>query len=83
MILVDVREDSVPDNKLVAFLDAFGEALVNKRSTTWRNLSLADREAPPLEILRQNPAVMKRPVIEDDRLTLGWDKATQALWLGA
>ena len=77
--LVDVRVDGVPDAVLDQALAQFGDKLVNTRSTTWRGLSEAERAAPPLDLLRRHPALMKRPLIEKDgALYLGWDKAVQA-----
>ena len=79
--LWDVRADGAPD--FVAFYDAFGDSLLNTRSTTWRGLSEEERRRPVLDLLAEHPALMKRPVIVDgDRMTLGWDKAVQAEWLG-
>ena len=57
---------------------AFGAALLNTRSTTWRGLSEDERATPPLALLAAHPALMKRPLIVDgDQMYLGWDKATQ------
>ncbi len=76
---VDVREDGVPDDVMRAALDRFGDALLNKRSTTWRGLDEAARERPVAELLKEHPALMKRPLIEgDDTLYLGWDAQTRA-----
>ena len=36
---VDVRAEPLGADQLAEFLGAFGEALVNTRSTTWRGLS--------------------------------------------
>ncbi|WP_424940342.1 arsenate reductase family protein [Aliiroseovarius sp. S253] len=79
---VDVRADGVAADDLARFFEAFGEALVNKRSTTWRGLSEDEREGDPVALLAQHPTLMKRPVIEaGGLLTLGWDAKTQAKWL--
>ena len=40
---IDVRSDGVPADLLSWFLVAFGDELVNKRSTTWRGLSDSER----------------------------------------
>ena len=57
----------------------FGDKLVNTRSTTWRGLDEADRAKPPLVLLAEHPALMKRPLITNgDEMYLGWDKTTQA-----
>lgn len=77
--LVDVRTEKVPENVLAAAFEQFGGALANNRSTTWRNLSEAERALPTLELIAKHPAVMKRPLIErDGELFLGWGKDTQA-----
>ena len=76
---LDVRSDGVPEQMLKAAHLAFGEALVNTRSTTWRGLSETERKAPPLDLLQSHPNLMKRPLIRDDAgaLHLGWTAATQ------
>ena len=73
---VDVRESGVPDDVLTRAETHFGEAFVNKRSTTWRGLSEEERKDAPLTLLRAHPTLMKRPLIlVGDDLHLGWDKA--------
>ncbi|UWQ02594.1 arsenate reductase [Aliiroseovarius crassostreae] len=82
LAVTDVRADGVAAEDLARFHAAFGEALVNKRSTTWRGLSEEERAGDPLALLAAHPTLMKRPVVEEgDRLTLGWDKKTSAEWL--
>ncbi|MEM8580162.1 MAG: ArsC/Spx/MgsR family protein [Pseudomonadota bacterium] len=72
--ITDVRDCPLSDVQLDAFLAQFGQALVNQRSTTWRSLTEDERSANARDLLRQYPALMKRPVIEDDAgaLYLGW-----------
>ena len=74
--VVDVRADGVSEADLNAFWDAFGEDLINRRSTTWRGLGESERTQEPIALLKTYPTLMKRPVIEaDDRsLTLGWPR---------
>ncbi len=79
---IDVRATPVAAHDLARFYAAFGDALINTRSTTWRGMDEAARAAPPLEQLAQNPTLMKRPVIEADSLHLGWSKDTQSALLG-
>ncbi|MFN3938800.1 MAG: arsenate reductase family protein [Gemmobacter sp.] len=75
----DIRAEPLAAREIAEFLDVFGERLVNRASTTWRNLAADDRDLPPAELLRRYPALMKRPVIRSDRgLTLGWSAATAA-----
>lgn len=81
--LQDVRETPLIIEQLERFSAVFGQALVNTRSTTWRNLDEAARKTDPLKLLQQHPTLMKRPVIErGDELFLGWGKDVQAKLLG-
>lgn len=77
--LVDVRADGVPDVIMAQAFEQFGDALVNNRSTTWRQLSEEERNTAPLSLLAQHPTLMKRPLIEaDGTLYLGWGKDVKA-----
>ncbi len=80
---VDVRADGVPEGVLAAAFDTFGQALLNTRSTTWRGLSEAERETPPLALLKAHPSLMKRPlIVAEGQMYLGWTAEVQAA-LGA
>ncbi|MEM9872056.1 MAG: ArsC/Spx/MgsR family protein [Pseudomonadota bacterium] len=75
---VDVRAEGVPDSVMARARAAFGDALVNTRSTTWRGLSEAARATAPEALLAAHPTLMKRPLIVDgDAMHLGWTKAVQ------
>lgn len=78
--LVDVRAEGFPEGLLEAGFEAFGEKLLNTRSTTWRGLSEAERAGAPLALIRAHPSLMKRPLIakDDGALLLGWTKDVQA-----
>ena len=77
----DVRAEPLSETERDRFLEAFGDALINRRSTTWRELSEAERDAAPGDLLRAHPALMKRPVIAGGgALSLGWDAAARASW---
>ena len=80
----DVRADPPRRDEITGWLEQFGEALVNRRSTTWRGLDEAARARDPVDLLLAHPTLMKRPVlIRGDRRHLGWDKAAlAALGLG-
>ncbi|MEL8054878.1 MAG: ArsC/Spx/MgsR family protein [Pseudomonadota bacterium] len=80
---VDIRADADLADKVPTWLEAAGaDTLVNKRSTTWRNLSDAEREAEPVGLLMANPTLIKRPVIEVGSDThVGWTKAVQGALL--
>ena len=75
---VDIRATPLDRADLQRFLDRFGADLVNTRSTTWRGLSEAERAADPLDQLAAHPTLMKRPVIDNGTLYLGWGKDVQA-----
>lgn len=51
--------------------------LLNKRSTTWKNLSESDRQAienQDLTLLAQNPTLIKRPVlVTENTLLVGFN----------
>ncbi len=77
--MVDVRDAGVPGDVLEAAHAQFGARLVNTRSTTWRNLDENERARPALALLKDHPALMKRPLIVDGgAMWLGWDKDVQA-----
>lgn len=78
----DVRQDGVPETALVSALGDLGaEKVLNKRSTTWRGLSDVERDLPPLKLLKQYPTLMKRPlIVADNQITIGWDKASKAVY---
>ncbi len=84
--LHDVRADGLTSATLKSLEKALGfEALVNKKSTTWRGLSEAQKSgldrATALTLLEENPTLMKRPVIEHDgTFSVGWTKAVQEIY---
>jgi len=81
--LRDVRAEPLSAPEIAALETAFGEALLNRKSTTWRGLSEAERTRSVADLLAVHPALMKRPVIMDgDRMTLGWTGEARAQWLG-
>ena len=77
----DVRDGGVPRDVLGRALDELGaDAVINRRSTTWRGLDEAEREGDPVALMVAYPALMKRPLImhEDGTLTVGWDARARA-----
>jgi arsenate reductase-like glutaredoxin family protein len=77
--LHDVRASPLTATDLKRFFAAFGDALVNTKSTTWRGLDQTERARAPLDLLADHPTLMKRPVIDQDGvLHLGWSKDVQA-----
>lgn len=79
----DFRKDGLNETQLTNWLDAVGaDKLVNKRGTTWRKLSDAEKaqaEENPIPTLLENPAIIKRPVIEGPHgISVGFTAKEQA-----
>ena len=80
----DVRAKPLTAEDWAPLIDEFGSNLVNRASTTWRGLSDWLKENDTDAQLLAQPTLMKRPLIRDGaRMTIGWDAAAQAVWLGA
>ena len=85
---VDLREDGPAPGDLERWLDALGaEALVNRRSTTWRQLPEDQRPAmDPVAarpVLEAHPTLIKRPVFErGGEVRVGFTPAVRD-WLAA
>ncbi len=80
---VDVRDAPLSANMRRKFVETLGDVLINKRSTTWREMSESDRSGPAESLIERFPTVMKRPVIvANDVITLGWDATAKAQHLG-
>lgn len=84
-IVVDVRADGVARavlDRLVAQLGT--EALVNRRSATWRGLDAGTHNramdaATAADVLSEHPTLMKRPVIvRGGTAVAGWTPAVRA-----
>ncbi len=81
--VIDVRADGIADADRDTIIATFGEAALNRASTTWRGLSDAEKSSDPSALLAANPTLMKRPVIEKDGAwTIGWKADAQATYLG-
>jgi arsenate reductase len=68
----DFRVDGLDKVLLSLMLDSeFADVLLNRRSTTWRNLS-ADQKASEgealIQLLLDNPTLIKRPVFVDGKV---------------
>ena len=76
----DVRDDGISADTLRAALETIGERkLLNRASYTWRGLSEEARAGEPLQLLKDNPSLMKRPLIDTGtELFAGWTKASKA-----
>ena len=75
----DFRKNELAQAKIERWIDRIGlDKLINRRGTTWRNLSheLRDQIHGPenVDVLNQFPTLMKRPIIEiDDHFLVGFD----------
>ena len=75
---IDVRENTPPKSQIAHWVMSLGAAkMVNKRSTTWKNLSDADRNeaenGDTTAVLLANHTLIKRPVLEfRDVLNVGF-----------
>ena len=79
----DVRATPLDMTTIARFVAEFGDALINRSSTTWRALDETARTLPMSTLLEQHPTVMKRPVIErNGALYLGWKADVQAALKG-
>lgn len=68
----DFRADGLRPELLELWLNSdFSDKLVNRRSTTWRQLSETQRQSEGeslLKLLLQFPTLIKRPVFVTDRI---------------
>jgi arsenate reductase len=80
----DLREEPPAKLQIGRWAGAVGtDKLLNKSSTTWRNLPDADKEnlteKKAIKLMEENPALMKRPIIENGptQVFVGWTKDVQ------
>ena len=71
----DFRQDELDKKQLKAWVEILGwEAVVNKRSTTWRKLSDKEKDissnTQAIKLLADNPTLIKRPVCEKNKTLL-------------
>lgn len=77
----DVRQQPLASKQLAAWVQELGaNALVNRRSTTWRQLPAAVREGlddrSAVDLLSEYPTLMKRPVVDLGHVrVVGFDAA--------
>lgn len=78
----DFRQDGLEKKQLTNWVENLGwEAIVNKRSTTWRNLSEKDKaistDPQAIKLLLANPTLIKRPVVQKNKILLVGFKETE------
>ena len=71
----DYKKLGVTEKNLKNWVKKSGwEAVINKRGTTWRKLDDAVKdnidEATAIQVMIDNPSIIKRPVIESGKLLL-------------
>ena len=75
----DIRANPLTGDEIEAITREFGSRAVNQQSTTYRGFNDFLKASEPEAQIAAQPAVMKRPVIQDGtRWFLGWDAATEA-----
>jgi len=81
----DVRADGLAREDVERWVEAVGwETLLNRRGTTWRGLSDAEKDgidaAKAVDVILAHPAVMKRPVfLKGETVIVGFKAEQQAL----
>ncbi|MFT6074172.1 MAG: arsenate reductase-like glutaredoxin family protein [Yoonia sp.] len=82
-IAIDVRADGLSTPDRAQIIAEFGDAAINRASTTWRGLTEAEKTTDPERLLVDHLTLMKRPVIEHNGAwTIGWKPDVQAKYLG-
>ncbi len=80
----DVRADGLTEDTIGSIVEALGwETALNRRSTTWRNLSDAEKSdldnGKAVALIAANPTLMKRPVfVKGANMLAGFTDATKS-----
>ena len=77
---VDIRTEPLDATQLADLLAHHGaDILLNRKSTSWRNLDERSRSLPSQTLLAQHPTLIKRPVIFNEIGSfVGWSREVQA-----
>ena len=77
----DYKKQGIQKEKLADWCREAGwESLLNKKSTTWRSLPLAEQqlvtnEKMAIKLMMQYPGIIKRPVIEmNNKIMIGFNE---------
>jgi len=76
----DFRDDGIDEKTIQFWLKSVSwETLLNKRSTTWRQVDQAQRDTinkkSAVELMLAFPSIIKRPVlVKDDTILVGFDE---------
>lgn len=78
----DYKKEGISEEKLESWIKKSAlEKIMNKRSTTWRELSASDQEkivdnTTAINLMRLHNSIIKRPVIEyKEHVLVGYDEA--------
>lgn len=82
----DMRQQPPAPEVIRRWYQHWGAELINRRSTTWRNLDARDKsldsEAAIIELISREPTLIKRPVLEaQDLKLLGFSADSYAKYL--
>lgn len=78
----DFRKDGINKDIINGWLKTVGwDKILNKRSTSWRNLDASTQQAinatNVVDLLVENPTLIKRPVLDvNDIITVGFNSDT-------
>lgn len=82
IVFHDYKMEGITKQKLLSWVQQTGwQLLLNKKSTTWRNLSVAEQEkitteAAAIQTMMNNTTLIKRPVTEyKNKIIVGFDEA--------
>ncbi|MDF0534406.1 arsenate reductase [Shewanella yunxiaonensis] len=84
----DYREQPLPEATIDSWIAAIGwEALLNKRSTSFRALSELDKQdltaAKAKQLMLANTTLIKRPVLQQgDKVMAGFNEVAYREWFG-
>jgi Spx/MgsR family transcriptional regulator len=77
----DYKKQVITKEKLANWCSQVGwEVILNKKSTTWRTLEIAEQEkitsqAKAIQIMQANTSIIKRPVVEQNgKIIVGFDE---------
>ena len=77
----DYKRSGITKEKLEAWCELAGwELLLNKKSTTWKGLTLkvqkeANNQSTAIKLMMENTSIIKRPVIEfGEKLIVGFNE---------
>ena len=77
----DFRVDGLDKSTINTWLELVSwQELLNKRSTTWRQISMEQKEtldqSSAIDLMVINPTLIKRPVlVSDNQIIIGFDKS--------